>query len=31
LVEHVKERLQKVTKTIATAEQLLIKIAALAA
>ena len=31
LVERVKERLQRVTKTIATAEQLLIKIAALAA
>jgi hypothetical protein len=31
LVERVKERLQRVTKTIATAEQLLIKIAAIAA
>jgi len=31
LVERVKERLQRVTKTIATAEQLLVKIAALAA
>ena len=31
LVERVKERLQRVTKTIATAEQLIIKIAALAA
>ncbi|MBI1209899.1 MAG: hypothetical protein GC190_00410 [Alphaproteobacteria bacterium] len=31
LVERVKERLQSVTKTIATAEQLLIKVAALVA
>ena len=31
LVERVKERLQKVTKTIATAEQLLVKVASLLA